>query len=376
METCVKNLFNFLNLAEKISVPDFASNYIFDEEDFSRYFDEIIEAFNMKNSLFLGTFTFQNRQNKLVLIDGLKRLISLNLLLAALCNFYKNTSQKNSIASEKISKKYLFSNANLKIKYSPLFEKIMEEKPISEREKASSLYLAYNFFQKRISEKRISATNLFATLCDINFIPVLIEDETFDIIDLYNSINQKSDVQIKLINKYLLSKNDDKTGLWLNVISFYSEEFLTSFVKDFLTIQNNGKIPTDYNLYRDFKIYFETISKFQSFETIIQNLDKFARYYEQILTADFEDYEIKAEFELINSNSATDTYPYLMEVLNDLAEENINEEIFMDILKLVNRFIEDRKNTDPSSLTINFASLSKNLNRMLFLKEQTPKILN
>ena len=63
-----------------------------------------------------------------------------------------------------------------------------------------------------------------------------------------------------------------------------------------------------------------------------------------------------------------------MEVFEDWDKNNINKEMMLDILKMVNLFIEQRKSPNASKFVMTFAKLSSQINKMLALKDYTPRI--
>ena len=149
---------------------------------------------------------------------------------------------------------------------------------------------------------------------------------------------------------------------------------IIDFLKDYLTIQNNGKIPQNNKIYPNFKNFMTKITKMRDLEQIFEDLYRYSKYYAQIITENITDEELKAEIQQINDESAFDAYPYLMEVFEDWDKNNINREMMLDILKMVNLFIEQRKSPEASKFVMTFAKLSTQINKMLALKDYTPRI--
>lgn len=375
MNGSIKNTLDFLAQANTLNSIGFSSRYDFSERELNQYFSEISHA----DKFFMGLMVFENNQGDYKIIDGLQRLTTLCLLLSALCEAYKDTSKKNNDARQKIIDRYLLSNGLIKLNLvgfdKEIYEKIVTGGEISDEQKETPIYRVFNDFLIKIRENKISATKLFKSISATQF--MYVKSEEIPARDLYYSINtHKKDLsQINLITNLILSKDEIHSRIWLNTMAIYANnELLGEFLKDFITIQNNGHIPSA--LYKEFKAYFNNILKFQTLEKTMRNLEKFAKYYLQIVNSDFEDAQIKAQFESINQAKAVDTYAYLMEVLDDLALGHINDDILGDILNLVNSFITDRQSAEPSSITMNFASLSVELNKMLMLKEQTPRLID
>ena len=65
-----------------------------------------------------------------------------------------------------------------------------------------------------------------------------------------------------------------------------------------------------------------------------------------------------------------------MEVLDDLENAHINKDVFLNILMMINSFIQNRQENALSDVIIDFAGLSKEINKMLILKDYKPNIID
>jgi hypothetical protein len=380
MNSSIINVLEVLNNAKNIMSAGFFLKYGFNEEDAARYFDELLEQAAIKMPVFSGIIIIKKTDDNVIIVDGIQRIITICLLLCALCENYKNTSKKNEASRAKIFDMFLTYNNKskliLKNSEENIYKKILFSQDINEYESKNNLFKAYNRFLGKIKEKKLTGTHLFKIISQIQFLIIDITHEEMPIQDMYNWINQnKSEVQLDLIFNFLSQKESGAVFIWQKIIDEYianfKQEFLVEFIKDFLNIQDEKAIINNKNLYNKFREYFDKMLQFQAPDKIIENIFKYSQYYLKILNADFEDDEIKEQFIILNMNEGKDAYSYLMEVLYDLDNNYISHSTFLEILKMVNSFVIKRQEDPTSNNNINFSSLSKEINKMLISSNNT-----
>lgn len=385
MNSFIVSLSEILSTAQSLVSAGFSSAYNFDEVNAAEYFDEILESSTLPSPIFSGILIMEKSEDKYIIIDGLQRITTINLLLCALCEIYKHTSKKNEEAKNKIFSRYLISDNKPKLKLireeQGIYKKILFSQELSKDEAESNLVKTYQSFLSKIKEHRISGTELFRIIAKIQFMIIMTDKSEISTRELYQALNNNKDKsQINLISDFIIQK-DEPAGLkWQNILNLYRDlghqDLIEEFVRDFLTIQNDGKIPNKNALYNNFKSYISKISQYLTFEKTIGNICQYAGYYLKIVDADFEDYEVKEQIISLNKNKGQDSYPYLMEVLDDLKNGHINKEVFSDILMMISSFVKNRQENALSDVTVDFTSLSKELNKMLVLKNYVPKIID
>lgn len=78
-------------------------------------------------------------------------------------------------------------------------------------------------------------------------------------------------------------------------------------------------------------------------EDFFKHIEKFAKYYIKILQADFANEEIKSLVSTINEGNMQETYPYLLEVLDDVESGRLTEETLIQLLNTVIAFINEQR---------------------------------
>ena len=147
------------------------------------------------------------------------------------------------------------------------------------------------------------------------------------------------------------------------------------FLTDYLTIQNNGVIPKKEELFMSFLNFYREASRFQNKTVILKNIYRYSVYYLKIVFSDLSDEDIRIRVKKINAYNAVDAYPFLMEVFEDYEFAHINKSMLLEILDTVIGFIEERNSKKPSQIALSFAGLSNEINKMLVLKDYTPRFV-
>lgn len=383
MNSSIINIAEILNTADYFLSAGFSNGYGFKGTTATEFFDELIENSSDSEPFFAGILVIKRSGNDFTIVDGLQRITTLNLLLMALCENYKNTTEQNAQASGKIFNRYLMNKNESKLKLiekeQGLYNKLLFSKELNEDEKNSKLFQTYSEFLDLIKSRNISGTKLFQIISKIQFVALFVDSSDVATRDLYQALNQKEESQMNLISDFISHKmNANAVLIWQQVINSFKysqiESSFDEFVRAFLIVQNGGKTPKKTALYNNFKSYYSQISKYKDSSEIINTISEYSEYYQKIISADFDDYEIKTQIEKLNENKGRDSYPYLMEVLDDLKNEHIDRTMFLDILNMINTFVQNRLENSLSETTVDFATLSQELNKMLVLKAHNPNI--
>lgn len=390
MNSSIISVSELLNSAKNLISAGFSAGYNFEEINAAKYFDELVMN-TSSNPIFSGILILRKSGKNFTVVDGLQRLTTICLLLCALCESYKGTSENNEEAKNKILSRFLIyqiEQEGQEVQNEPklklgkpeqeIYEKILFSKELSEDEQNNNLVQTYQMFLKKIKEHKISGTNLFKLVSKIQFMTITTDKSEVSIRELYQSLNEnKGKSQINLISDFIIQEDENSGIIWQKMVASLREPkyLLESFIVDFLTTRMDEEIPNKSALYNNFKNYYYKISKFQKMETIIADMYKYSQYYLKIVNADFENAEIKEQIIMLNENEGKDIYPYLMEVLDDVENSHIETSAFINILMMINLFIKSQRESSFSNININFASLSKELNKMLVLKDYVPEMI-
>ena len=384
MDSSILSISEILNDIKSFLSAGFSAGYSFDAINADEYFDELLENSIEETPIFSGILILEKHDKKITIVDGLQRMTTICLLLIALCEKYKDTSKNNEETRKKIYKRYLLTSPkkpklNLGAQEQEIYKKILFGQELSKEEQTNNLSQTYFMFLQKIKEHKISGTELFRIISKIKFMVVYTNKSEVSTKELYQVLNtNKTRSQVNLISDFLNKKDPAAGKLWQRAVNIYREldlqQFLDSFIKDFLTVQNEGDIPNQNALFNKFKSYYTTISQYKNANEVADNMVKYSKYYLQIINSDFEDEEIRNKIIVLNENNGHDTYSYLMEVLDDYSNKRINRSVFLDILDMINSIISRRN--DGDDMRIDFATLSKELNKMLIFPDYSSYIID
>ena len=378
----IKTLFEFISTMSSLYVPPYHREYNWSCDDCNT----LLEKTFSENSgdIDFGIITYQKCDEKenYILVDGYQRLVTILLFIQALIKSSKiNLAPKNHPSNFLISQiedKEIFK---LKINNNDKcdIQLILKNKFSDSSFNNSNFLNNYEFFFENITEKKIPLIRLIANISKIKIINIILDDNKKNEDQMYFDLNGTFSPKNHISNYVYKQLKDEKqihiyNTYWLGLESLLKEKS-ESFLTDYLTIQNNGLIPQKDELYLNFMNFFQKISKLKSKEDMIKHLFRYANYYIKITTSDIKDVEIKKRLDIINDYKASDTYPYLMEVFEDYEFAHINKHMLIEILETITSFVEQREQSNPNKFGLNFAQLSSDINRMLALKDYTPKIV-
>ena len=341
---CKRELVDFLDLASE-------------DEQFTRHVD-------------MGVVYLRNKSgSNYVLIDGLNRFLSLSLLLHAICECYKKTSQKNDKAIRTIRSKYLLRGTKTKLRLDSaeqeIYEKIIYGERLSGREKEHPMFVLLHNLWTKIKTNKLQAANIFKML--EKFRVVVIETDNVPDRELYYNLNKdRKDLrQFALIESYV--KELKVIDEWNKLLDMYEDRHadLELFFRDFFITKFNFKSFDTNRLYVLFINYFDTMRQYKQPKAIFADIIKDAELYNDILNINFSDKEIKSGFIKIKMNDGEDTYAYLLSIYDDYKEGNISKGTFVEILDAISEYLQNRAKT-PND--IGFNDLIQYLNAFITCK--------
>ncbi|MBE7711791.1 MAG: hypothetical protein E7Z92_06610 [Cyanobacteria bacterium SIG31] len=360
------NLLEFLNKSKELYAPSFATSDI----GLVNFLDIIAEDKQFTQKIDLGViFVSQRTLNQYVVVDGFSRLLSLSLLLHAVCECYKKTSEKNDKAIKTIRSKYLLNDSKTKLRMSEdcqvIYDKLIFGERLSGKEKKSPVFTLMHALWSQIKEESLQAGNIFTMLQRI--VINLVETENICTRDLYYTLNkEKRELnQYLLIDSYMNSLALDKEWNSLKKVFRNREEDINLFFKDFFITKFSFKEYQQNRLYEIFTNYFETMLQYISKEALCKKLKRSAEIYKDILNVNMPNEKLRDALIQIKMHNGADTYAYLLNIYEDYLEDNISEATFYEILLTIDEYLKNRQKT-PNN--VGFNELIQYLNAFITCK--------
>lgn len=348
----VVNLLDFLNSAKDLYALDYATC----NHDLVNFLDLMTEDEQFTQKIDLGIMYVKSKTlNQFVIVDGLSRLLSLSLLLHAVCECYKKTSSQNDNAIKTIRQKYLVESGRTKLRLPEnsqvVYEKIIFGEKLSGREKDTPMFQLLHNFWSQIKEEKLQAANIFKMLKKIYV--VMINTDNVPQRDLFYTINKnlRNINQLVLIESYL---NDiGINSQWKELKSLYDSTFsLENFFKDFFVTKFSFKEYNPERLYEIFVNYFETMLQYMPEDVLIAKIKHSALLYRNIINVDITEDSLKKALIKIKMHKGEDTFAYILNVYEDYIDNRLSETTFLEILETIDEYLQKRSNT-PNNVAFN-----------------------
>lgn len=361
----VVNLLEFLNNVRDLYTLDYAKC----DSKLVNFLDLMTEDEQFTQRIDLGIiYADQKSFDQYTVVDGLNRILSLSLLLHAVCECYKKTTPQNDKAIRTIRTKYLIKGSKTKLRLpeadSIIYNKIINGERLSGHEKAAPMFVLLHNFWSQIKEEKLQASKIFTMLKKITV--TLVETDDVSKRNLYYKINGHRGLdQIALIEDYLRENGVEKEWAEIKKQYFPKNDDIELFLKDFFVTKFNYKKFKPDRLYESFVNYFETMMQYMSEDSLMRRIKRSAMLYFNILNVNFKNENIKQAFIRIKMHSGEDTYAYILNVYEDYWDNNISETTFIEILNTIYEYLKNRKNTENN---IEFNELIQYLNAFITCK--------
>ncbi len=362
----VVNLLEFLNSSKDL----YALEYAKCGAELVNFLDLMTEDEQFTRNIGLGMmFVSQKSIDQYLIVDGLDRIISLSLLLHAVCECYKKTSEKNDKAIRTIRNKYLIDGSKPKLHLAPkqqdIYNKIIYGERLSGKEKENPMFVLLHNFWTQIKEEQLKAANIFRMLQKVTVF--LADTEGVNIRDFYYTLNKNSsDLDLLLLVEDYL-RNMGVEEYWDNIKKIFNNNLsdLDLFFRDFFITKFSFKEYKRERLYEIFVNYFETMLQYVPEDTLMKKIERSAKLYNNLLNVTIEGEELKRALIQIKMHNGEDTFAYILNIYEDYVDNNITESTFLEILSTIDEYL---KNRQKNSSDIGFNDLIRYLNAFITCK--------
>ncbi|MFA6129295.1 MAG: DUF262 domain-containing protein, partial [Bacteroidales bacterium] len=322
MEAGKRNIPDIFNRANRLKIPYFQRSYVWQEEQWERFLDDMRYASHTNTPYFMGSVILKQEETSVAddnirtIIDGQQRLTTVVLFFKALFEKNSDTKRFSEIFTHFSGKIILDHNYLDK----PVFEKIFNGQDLDPREQKGRINNCYQYFLKNIEPGEIDPNRLLSNILFVGIDLQHKEDEQ-QIFDTINSLGVRLTTS-ELLKNYLFSESalDSFESNWRGVfekdddIKDYWDQEVTSgrnirnnidlFLQSYLFIKIQDP---DINVNSDDKErFFKVDSVFNSYkelmakynldkDTIIRELKEYAAIYKNVINPKIVEQDIDKE---------------------------------------------------------------------------------
>lgn len=399
MEARPTELLSFLGKSQNFQfvIPVYQRMYSWDIGHCVQLWDDIMRVGGNENVLmhFIGSIMYigdkhsQTAINQLSVIDGQQRLTTITLLLIALSEFIgENDDILEKFSKTKIKNRYLINpDEKNEKRYKLILSQTDKDSLISlidgkalPKENSLKIIENFEFFKYKLQENKEKLELVCKGINKLSIIDIALDREKDEAQLIFESMNStgKDLTQTDLMRNYILMDlpPERQTHLyeryWREMELKFGQEYYGDkfdfFVRDYLTIKNNGKVPVLRKIYDSFKEYHQENNL--NVESLLDDLRKYARYYCNMALKQESDKELLSAFDELSRLEADVVYPFLLRLYDDYAENRLNKADFIHIVRMTESYIFRRAVCGMPTNALNkiFATFANTINTERYLE--------
>lgn len=355
------NLSRFLAQTDtQFVIPVYQRNYDWTKSQCKQLWFDILEAGSTPTlaAHFIGSIVFIHDDvysssgiRELTIIDGQQRLTTITLIYLVL---YHASDER---VKEQIRKRYLINEFDerdgSKLKLRPTenndraLKYLIDGNDPAEYSEYSGLVHNYEYFSSLLTQENLSIVK--TGLDKLMFVEISLERGKDDPQRIFESLNSTGLElsQGDLIRNYILMGLERKKqesiydDFWSPIEALARDEargnesLVSSLIRDYLTIRNKT-IPKKSAVYSEFKAVFPD----GALEETLSEIKQYARYYNKLVNPSNEqDRDIRRQLIYVHNLGISVSYPFLLQVYRDYAEERLSKDSFLRVLKLVQSYV-------------------------------------
>lgn len=358
-------------------IPPYQRNYEWDKEQCEVFFDDIEKTAKINLSgdnteHFFGTIVYVENESvfgepsKLILTDGQQRITTTMLFLVAVRDVVDDEKTKVFIENKFLKNDNVIDNTEHKIKLKQVetdweaYLKIILGGHLTPENKNSAVYQNYSYFINRLrkikNNNEIDLLELVSNgLAKFSIVTIELQpnknkwENPQEVFESMNSLGKPLSLA-DLVRNYLLlgiePEQQEKLykNYWLHIEKQLPGQ-VSNFIRDYMQLkaQKSYKKATATNfkeLYANFKVLFEN----ENIESLMGELNKLSDYYSYIsLGKESGSKEIDQELEDLRTIGVTTVYSFLLGLIINWKNGNINTRELQSILKSLKTYFIRRR---------------------------------
>lgn len=399
MEARTATILEVIQRNSLLRIPYFQRRYVWKEEDWQRFAEDMVATIESDRNYFLGALIFKQEKvsryekmdgiaNKHLVIDGQQRLTTMAIFMKVL---HHKTGRIDDFTNQ-----FLQANSSKdpviihSCDDAPQFRKIMHLPTLIDLEGDSNIVRAYMYFKNFLDDREQRGVNLIhllnAVIATVNFVTISLkqEDDEQQIFDTINSLGVPLTTG-ELLKNFLYEQHDEilyrdtwykefdsdgYKGFWDEDVSKTSQRKTAENkrIEKFLYAYVRMKMWSYKDLFRanDRKDFVKTKNVFNTVKTFVNDFGadrlkiaheivEYAKLYREYLSSDILDKRVPKHFGikrlscLLNATKKDTPVPYILYILKNVQNEAERNLIFGYIeTYLVRRMLTESSNVDKS----------------------------
>ena len=382
-------LLNFMEGANyRYIIPVYQRKYDWKRENCEQLYNDLKSIIqNNRESHFFGSIVSQvipeGANIHYHIIDGQQRLTTVTLLLLAISNLVKEgkITSKAQKLDEQIMQRFIiapWASDDDKIKLHPIKKDQEALKklfgPEEDFDRASNLTINYFYFCEQLLRNEVDVDQLYAAIGKLEIISILLEygDNPQLIFESLNSTGLALTEGDKIRNYILMGltpqeQNKFYEQYWTKIESCTQND-VSGFVRDYLSIKQQVT-PNMSGVYQAFKKYAEEPQN--QTESLLQDMLRYARYYEKLLTckSGLNSQKVNDCLYRMSRLEIVVTRPFFMEVFRLNQDGKLSSDEVLKIFIMTENYLFRRNICEVPTNALNKIFL--NLNREILRYDNT-----
>ena len=390
------NIDDIFSIPLEYRIPIYQRKYSWKEEQVEELLEDILRV-GSGNAYdhFIGSYVYleQGKAKRSALktrtiIDGQQRITTLTLIFLVISEIAKNNPECD-IDYNYVLNNYVINNSETDFRYKLT---LTEEDNNTLHKIISSIELGkeINFEESdstRIKEnyeiiKNIININNLETYLDgidkLSIVAISLDNNYDDPQLIFESLNSTGSVlnNNDLIRNYILMGSNPKEqdtlylGYWKDIEKGFkdNDDEFERFIRDYLTIKNEGTIPNENNTYKEFKQY--AIQNDNDIQDLVKDISYYSKFYFNLINGEESDLKLKSKIDSLENFKFRVTRPFLLNVYKDYYEGVITVDEFIRIIELVESYVVRRHicGYETRSHNKTFAKLYYKIDKENYLK--------
>ena len=395
MKASAANFLSLIKGPKQFVIPIYQRTYSWQIKQCNKLLDDILRI-SRDDSVpghFIGSVVYFQESihtvsdvPQLLVIDGQQRLTTVSLLIAAMSEFVKENEAGIDTNYTKLRNYYLLNaeeSGELEFKLlltrrdKDAFINLLKGIPQSGND-SQRVRENYEFFKNQITLENIAA--IYSGVQRLFVVDVALEKDKDNPQLIFESLNSTGlDLsQADLIRNFILMGQEINTQTelyekyWFPMEQSFGNEYASKFdwfMRDYLSVKM-GRIPAIGRVYDEFKNYVQNGETSKDIKDVVADIYKFSNYYVSMVFHKEKDEELLQSFKSISRLKMDVSYPFLLPVYDDYANNAVSKEDFVQVLALVENYVFRRAICGilTNSLNKTFATLYKSIRAENYLE--------